>query len=273
MPKPKSYRARAIGMIGASILATAALTKIIPHSIRDFRSVGQERVKFEQRQKQKEIEFQDKIKQMEENLKGETLAWQEKSRKERELLNAKPVLNISSVLWDKIPQQNRISHSTFVSELARFNSPLASQVVSKRLFDYCIKKNIDPTYFLAKSRLESHHGTSQKNMFNKNVGNLKARRNQKADKGGFVVFSSFEEGAHAMIDKLASDVYIGSGRTTVKTIEYKYAPPVENATNTNISVIQDIRNNLYKKEAERKQRTSPKQLPVKTSQNDMFAKN
>ncbi|MFA5764073.1 MAG: hypothetical protein WC915_04635 [archaeon] len=273
MPRPKNYRARAIGMIGASILAATALTKIIPHSIRSFKGVEQSHVQFEQKQKQKEIEFQNKRKQIEENLKRETLAWQEKSKKENDLLNTKPVLNISSVLWNKIPLQNRISHNTFVSELVRFNSPLANQAVSKRLFEYCVKKNLDPAYFLAKSRLESHHGTDSKNRLNKNVGNLKARKNQKSDGKGFATFSSFEEGARAMIDRLVSDVYIGSGRTTVKTIEHKYAPPIENATNTNISVIQEIRNNLYKKEAEQKQKIIPKQKPIIRSPGSMLAKN
>jgi hypothetical protein len=273
MPGPKNYRARAIGMIGASILAATSLTKIIPHSIRSFRTIEQEKVQVEQQQKQRELEFQTKRNQMEENLKRETLAWQEKSKKEKELLTTKPVLNVSSVLWNKIPTQNRISHNIFISELTRFNSPLANQAVSKRLFDYCIKKNLDPAYFLAKSRLESHHGTDQKNRLNKNVGNLKARKNQKSDGKGFAVFSSFEEGAKSMIDRLVSDVYIGGGRTTVETIEYKYAPPVENSTNTNIRVIQDIRNNLYKKEAEKKQKQSPGKKPILRSPNSMLAKN
>ena len=112
-----------------------------------------------------------------------------------------------------------------------------------------MKRNLDPAYFLAKSRIESRHGVDPKNQLNRNIGNLKARKGEKADAKGFAVYKTFEEGARALIDRLVSNVYVGSGKNTVETI---------NSTNTNIEVIHQIKNQLYEMEQrKKKQKTTP----------------
>jgi hypothetical protein len=257
MPKPKSYRGRAIGMVGATIAMGALTIMSVKRGVKETIRLKQDSQKFEQRFEQRQRKTAELRRQIQKQHQIEI----DLHRKKHEQRLAEPKLNVSSVLLSGIPIQNKISHSTFASELVRFKSPLANKALSKRLFNYCVKNNLDPTYFLAKSRIESHHGTDRKNVLNKNVGNLRARKGEKIDLGGFRVFGSFEEGAKAMIDRLVSKVYIGGGRTTVENIEIKYAPAIENPTNQNIRVIHQIKNQLYKQEFKRKKTVPKKMIP------------
>ena len=217
-----------------------------------------ELAELERKRKVRDVEHAKKMAEIKAESKREHAAWRAKVEKERAIAKLKPKLNVRSVLLNEIPSQNRISHETFASELIRFKSPLSNPKISRRLFDYCTKQNLDHTYFLAKSRIESHHGTDKENRLNRNVGNLKARKKEKVDAEGFRIFPNFEEGAKAMVDLIVSKAYAGGSKKTVETIEFKYAPPVENSTNQNIRVIHEIKNQLYKKEADLKKKKSKK---------------
>ena len=270
-PKNQSRRAFLKGLVlagGGAVLGTAVV-----RSHKRSKKMMAELAELERKRKIRDVEHAKKMAELEANSKRELEAWRIKTEKERAVAKLKPKLNIKSVLLGDVPEQNRLSHETFHGELMRFKSPLADPKISKRLYDYCTKQNLDYAYFLAKSRIESHHGTDEKNRLNKNVGNLRARKGEKADAKGFRVFASFEEGAKAMIDRLVSKTYIGGGKTTVETIEFKYAPPIENSTNQNIRVLHEIKNQLYKKEADQKKKSQKRPNPSRSYRlGDEYAK-
>jgi len=246
------YKRNAITTMGAAAFAGfltffAAKNELKKHE-RFVSEMKAQKQRIEQREKE-HIEFR---KNLEEKRKKEWQEYATRVEKARSLAKKQIVKNIESVLYADIPLQNRISKKVAFNELKRFNSPMASQKVLSIVYEYSIKKGVDPAYILAVLRAESRHGTSSvRAIRNKNPGNIKARnRKQKQDDKGFLIFDSWEHGTKAMIDRIVYEGYINQGRTMVSTIAKKYAPSVENKTNDYIRIIQSVRNSLYQKQFE-----------------------
>lgn len=99
------------------------------------------------------------------------------------------------------------------------------------LYDLGVKYGIDPAFAMAFFMHESTLGTQGEARVTLALGNERCINDRPCidqDRGGYAQFNSWQDGYEHWYALMTSDLYKGSGLTTVQTIIPRYAPTADN---------------------------------------------
>jgi hypothetical protein len=120
----------------------------------------------------------------------------------------------------------RITRTLFVSVLERAKSPAAP--VAADCYDICLSAGLDPAIALAFFQHESTYGKAGRAVTTLNWGNLRKGRRAYKHEGGFAHYRDYRESLRDWCDLINGPIYIGAGRTTVRSVIPIYAPSSDN---------------------------------------------
>lgn len=135
----------------------------------------------------------------------------------------------------------RITRSLFVGILERAKSPAAP--VAADCYDICLSYGLDPAIALAFFQHESTYGKAGRAVTTLNWGNLRKGKRAYKHADGFAHYRDWRESLRDWCDLMLGPIYIGAGRTTVRSVIPIYAPSSDN--NTPERYIQAVINAVY----------------------------